>query len=240
MPAERRVNEPIRPWPDRRHSGPGGMIMRFEVAIFAVLLVTAMFASACASRSWTENLFAKQEVRIDEQGERLGELGNRVTTLETSVTQARAAAQGARDVAEIALARTDAADGRRSRLASLGGVPEPQKGRSLFSVVHVRFGVDRADLDGGAEKALAAVLRELRENPSLTVDLEGTTDTTGSAQYNMELSRRRVDAVRRYLLTRGIETPRVGLASAVGPLTDSKIPAAQKRRVAVKFMQASE
>src|SRR5206468_6580130 len=105
---------------------------------------------------------------------------------------------------------------------------------------HVRFGVDRADLDGGAEKALAAVLRELRENPSLTVDLEGATDTTGLAQYNVELSRRRVDAVRRYLLTRGLESPRVGLASAAGPLKDGKIPAAQKRRVAVRLMQASE
>jgi outer membrane protein OmpA-like peptidoglycan-associated protein len=227
------------------------MIMRFRVAILAVLSVPVMFASACASRSWTEGLFAKQEVRIDERfvrveqrseqhGERLGELGNRVTTLETSVSQASAVARGARDLAEIALARTDAADARRSRLASLGGVPEPQKGRALLSVVHVRFGVDRADLDGGAEKALAAVLRELRENPLLTVDLEGATDTTGPAQYNVELSRRRVDAVRRYLLTRGIESPRVGLASAVGPLKDSKIPAAQKRRVAVKLMQASE
>jgi outer membrane protein OmpA-like peptidoglycan-associated protein len=227
------------------------MIMRRSVAILVVLSVPVMFSSACASRSWTKGLFAKQEVQIDERfvrveqrseqhGERLGELGKRVTTLETSVVQASAVARGARGLAVIALTPNDATDVRRSRLASLGGVPEPRKGRALLSIVHVRFGVDRADLDDGAEKALAAVLRELSENPSLTVDLEGATDTTGSAQYNMELSRRRVDAVRRYLLTRGLESPRVGLASAVGPLKDSKIPAAQKRRVAVKLMQASE
>jgi OOP family OmpA-OmpF porin len=110
----------------------------------------------------------------------------------------------------------------------------------VLSVVHVRFGFNRADLDEGAEKALLAVSKELRENPFLTVDLEGSTDAAGSRDYNLKLSLRRVEAVRRFLLAKGIEYPRVLLTSGLGPLGHDKIPDDQKRRVAVKLMQSPE
>jgi OOP family OmpA-OmpF porin len=115
---------------------------------------------------------------------------------------------------------------------------DPVKAKALLGVVHVRFGFDRADLDEGAEKALLAVLKELRENPGLTVALEGATDSMGARDYNVQLSQRRVDAVRRFLLAKGVDSPRVIHSTALGPLRDEKIPDEQKRRVAVKLMKA--
>jgi outer membrane protein OmpA-like peptidoglycan-associated protein len=235
--------------------------MKRPVGVVAVLTVPVLFASGCATESWTQALFAKQEAQVDERfvsverranqtTERVSSLGNRVTVLETSMVQTGDIARGARDQADVALARADAVE---KRVAGVGvAIPrftrdaaaresmsrEPVKAKALLGVVHVRFGFDRADLDEGAEKALLAVLKELRENPGLTVALEGATDSMGARDYNLQLSQRRVEAVRRFLLAKGVDSPRVIHAAAVGPLRDEKIPDEQKRRVAVKLMKA--
>ena len=235
--------------------------MKRPVGVVAVLTVPVLFASGCATESWTESLFAKQEVQIDERfigverranqtSERVSSLGNRVTSLETSMVQTGEMARGARDQADVALARADAVDKRvtgvgvaiprftRDPVTRESATRESIKAKALLGVVHVRFGFDRADLDEGAEKALLAVLKELRENPGLTVALEGATDSMGSRDYNVQLSQRRVETVRRFLLAKGVESPRVIHSTAVGPLRDEKIPDEQKRRVAVKLMKA--
>jgi outer membrane protein OmpA-like peptidoglycan-associated protein len=202
-----------------------------------LMLSVALLSAACASKSWTLALFEKQEAEIDD---RFVQVDARVTALETSVVRTEAVARNARDLADIALTQAGAFDNRRRRPPLTGVAREPRKSRVLLGVVHVRFGFNRADLDDGAETALLEVLKELRENPFLTVDLEGTTDAIGSRHYNLQLSLRRVEAVRRFLLAKGIEYPRVMLSSGIGPLADDKMPDEQKRRVAVKFMQSPE
>jgi outer membrane protein OmpA-like peptidoglycan-associated protein len=214
--------------------------MTASVTSLVTLAVLGLSVSGCASRSWTLTLFEKQEAVIEE---RFIDVDRRFTSLETSVERTAAVARRARDLADIALTRTGAFDAfdngvRRPTIARVAW--EPRKARTLHGVVHVRFGVNRADLDDTAEKALLAVLRELRENPSLTLDLEGTTDPSGPREYNLKLSLRRVETVRRFLLTKGIGYPRVLLLSAVGELRDDKTPPEQKRRVTVKLMQSPE
>lgn len=208
--------------------------MRHGLGVLIVLVVPLLLTAACASRSWTRSIFAKQDAEIDERflrveqrtdqhGERLGALGSRVVSLETSLAETAQVAGAARDRAEIALARTD---GLRTR--------------HLVGTVHVRFDVNRADLDDRAETALAAVVRELVKHPALTVDLEGFTDPTGSRDHNLRLSLRRVEAVRRYLMARGVESPRIVQASGVGELRDRDLPDEHKRRVSIKLMRMSD
>jgi outer membrane protein OmpA-like peptidoglycan-associated protein len=62
--------------------------------------------------------------------------------------------------------------------------------------------------------------------------LEGYTDPRGPRNYNLELSRRRVDAVRRHLVANGVEMWRID-ALGFGPIADKGAPDAQKRRVTV-------
>lgn len=208
--------------------------MRHGVGVLVVLVVPILLANACASRSWTRTLFAKQEAQIDErflgvdrrtdkQSERLVTLGSQVMTLETSLAETAEVARAAHERAEVALARTD---GLRTR--------------ALVGTVHVRFDVNRSDLDDRAELALTSVVGQLRKNPALTVDLEGFTDPTGSRGYNLRLSLRRVEVVRRYLLGRGVESPRIVQSSGVGELRDPNLPDEHKRRVSVKLMRTSE
>ncbi|MGH7332263.1 MAG: OmpA family protein, partial [Candidatus Rokuibacteriota bacterium] len=67
------------------------------------------------------------------------------------------------------------------------------------------------------------------------VELHGYTDPRGTERYNLELSRRRVEAVRRYLVQRGVELPRIN-SIGLGPIVDQGVAPATKRRVTVRMM----
>ena len=56
---------------------------------------------------------------------------------------------------------------------------------------------------------LDSIVDLLRQEPSLTLTIEGHTDAYGSAEYNLELSRHRAVAVMRYLVGHGIDASRL-------------------------------
>ena len=79
------------------------------------------------------------------------------------------------------------------------------------------------------------MVKELKANPNLTVELVGYTDMKGAREYNYNLSQRRVDAVRRFLVEKGVQTGRIQ-ADGLGALGDRGVPEAQKRRVSARLM----
>ncbi len=56
---------------------------------------------------------------------------------------------------------------------------------------------------------LERAYRALRENPDLTVEIQGHTDNIGGAAYNLDLSQRRAAAVRSWLAARGVASSRL-------------------------------
>ena len=62
------------------------------------------------------------------------------------------------------------------------------------------FAYDSADLGGGAVAQLQKVATLIKRNPNATFTLEGYTDSYGSAEYNLDLSRRRAESVKGYLV----------------------------------------
>jgi outer membrane protein OmpA-like peptidoglycan-associated protein len=63
----------------------------------------------------------------------------------------------------------------------------------------VLFKFDSSDLKNADKSPLDEAALALSQNPDAIIVLEGHTDNTGDANYNMRLGERRVDAVRRYL-----------------------------------------
>lgn len=87
----------------------------------------------------------------------------------------------------------------------------------------VLFPTDRADLDRYAAIAISDVLERLGQLEEAEIFLSGNTDRTGSKQYNLELSQRRIDSVRATLLSAGL--PEVWILSeAFGEENPISIP----------------
>ena len=86
----------------------------------------------------------------------------------------------------------------------------------------VFFDWDRANLRADAARILDQVVSAISALGSPKVSLIGNTDTTGPADYNMRLSVRRADAVRDYLMRRGVSSASIS-ATGRGE-TDLRVP----------------
>ena len=129
---------------------------------------------------------------------------------------AQARAQGAQQLAQQATQDAQAARERAAQLeADLAELEAQRTERGLVVTLgnDVLFDTGRADLKAGANRALDQLARFMQEHPERSVLIEGFTDSVGAEDYNMELSRRRADAVRSALLSRGVGADRV---AAVG------------------------
>jgi outer membrane protein OmpA-like peptidoglycan-associated protein len=219
--------------------------MRHGIRLAVVSAALSLLGGGCASVEWTEGLFAKRQVEVDErfvkvetdvreQDERIDRIEVRVADLDTKVTETRDLVRTVNTASSTVVARSTPPEARPARPA-----PDrvtPRAVRTLVAVVHVPFGFDQAELDPGAEAALAAILKELRDNASLTIDLEGSTDAVGKLDYNVRLSQRRVETVRRWLTGHGVAPTRIVGSTARGPLVNGTVKDDLKRRVMVKLM----
>jgi len=79
----------------------------------------------------------------------------------------------------------------------------------VFTLGDVLFESNRADLRPGAMRNLDPLVTFLKNHPERQVLIEGYTDSIGSEQYNLELSQRRADAVRDYIVSHGISPKRI-------------------------------
>lgn len=76
-------------------------------------------------------------------------------------------------------------------------------------VENLYFDFDRATLQEISRPVLESTRDLLGENPGLRLELQGHTDAVGSDAYNLDLSRRRAESVRSWLLEHGIDPGRL-------------------------------
>ncbi len=77
----------------------------------------------------------------------------------------------------------------------------------------VYFDYDSSELNATNQQILDANLQYLQANSSLSIQVEGHCDERGTREYNYALGQRRADAVRNYLISRGIDASRLNAIS---------------------------
>jgi peptidoglycan-associated lipoprotein len=102
-------------------------------------------------------------------------------------------------------------DGRGGIATNSITIPVMRKAAITFDDVHFDF--DKSNLKPEAIRILDDAVMKLQANPTLTVTIEGHTDSIGTAEYNLSLGERRANAVRDYLLNRGIAASRMRTVS---------------------------
>jgi len=73
----------------------------------------------------------------------------------------------------------------------------------------IYFELTKANLLPQSNAELDEVVQWMRQNPNVSIRLEGHTDKIGDADKNLQLSRERVNAVREYLMVKGISGMRI-------------------------------
>ncbi len=111
--------------------------------------------------------------------------------------------------------RRAAEEAERRRLAEEEARRREAERSRVVSIVTERvfFDFDRSDIRSDMESILQRKVSVLREYPGIVVRIEGHADERGSNEYNLALGQRRAEAVRRYLLSYGLEAGRFATIS---------------------------
>ena len=85
--------------------------------------------------------------------------------------------------------------------------------RGCWVIVDTVFETNRAQILAAQRGSLDRAIVILNANPSLRIRLDGHTDDTGQAEYNITLARRRAEAVRDYIVAQGVAPERLRVRS---------------------------
>jgi len=77
---------------------------------------------------------------------------------------------------------------------------------------HVYFSTDSANLDGNAKEVLNSIV-DRTDNSTYTIGVKGYADNRGSESYNVGLSERRAEAVKDYLVSKGISASSISVSA---------------------------
>lgn len=124
---------------------------------------------------------------------------------------ARQQAQMARSEADQARFEAQQSQMERERLEQqLRDMNAKRDERGLvLTLGDVLFDVNRSTLKPGATSTIDRLAAFLKDSQSRSVVIEGHTDSTGSDDYNLELSKMRADAVRTALVERGVRADQI-------------------------------
>lgn len=111
-------------------------------------------------------------------------------------------------------------------------------------LAHINFKFGTAEISGADPvPVLEEVARIMKENPDMRVKITGHTDNIGSEQQNNALSLRRAEAVRDYLVKRGVASSRFVLEGRgeADPIdtNDTELGRGRNRRIEFSVMESN-
>ena len=114
----------------------------------------------------------------------------------------------------------------------------------LITIEGTNFDTNSAKLKPGADKKLNEVVDFATQNKGANLAITGYTDSRGSDKLNQNLSARRAESVKAYLVKKGIAADRITTQGegAANPVADNKTSEgrAKNRRVEIKSMVKEE
>jgi outer membrane protein OmpA-like peptidoglycan-associated protein len=120
--------------------------------------------------------------------------------------------------------------------AIIAGAPRPPSA-PLYVRDSVLFAKNSIDINNAARGVLDLGVVLMAQNPQVTIDIEGHTDSDGSEEMNLSLSQRRVDVIFDYLVSQGVDPARLTKAAygEAEPIADNATSAGRAKNRRVEF-----
>jgi outer membrane protein OmpA-like peptidoglycan-associated protein len=175
----------------------------------------------------------------------MSQVNERIATTDQKLSEVAQAAQEAQGTASRAMEES-AATGAKSAAAidTLGAGVANALNFQLVEQGDVTFALNSATLTPQAKSALDMMAQKALAQPRTVIELVGFTSKVGSSQYNLGLSRRRAEAVQRYLVQQkvplqsihligmGQEAPPANMVADLTAIDQNKPTKAQMNRLA--------
>jgi outer membrane protein OmpA-like peptidoglycan-associated protein len=223
--------------------------MKHSYGLWIAAAVTLTGVIGCTTKNYVKSQTApliQKENELDDKtranNQAIHDVDERATAgINKAQSAADAANQNAQSATKAAGDASTAANDAVHRADSLDSVVKGLENYKSLGNVTVTFGFDKASLTKDSKEQLDGFAQQLGSAKSYILEVTGGTDSTGSAEYNYDLSNRRADAVVQYLASKyGIEARRfyligIGKDKEVAPNTTAE-GRKQNRRVEVQLL----
>ena len=224
--------------------------MRRQMMVFAVAAVTLAVAPACATKGFVRESVGEVNEKVGTLGTSLEETQERVKQNEGRITETDAKATAAGTAATNAQKAAEAAAGQAQEVGQRADARataiENETRKLIFETVisedSGKFKFGDAQLPDEAKAAIDQMVTNLKaDKKAIWIEIEGHTDSTGSAEYNERLGLERAEAVKRYLYEQHqvplhkINTISYGETKPAGE-NRTRDGRAQNRRVVIKVL----
>lgn len=102
---------------------------------------------------------------------------------------------------------------------------------------NIQFETGKEIIKSSSYPLLNKVVKILKENPNISINIDGHTDSTGDETFNKILSKKRAEAVKEHLVKNGINTNKliaIGYGSSK-PIADNNTKEGRKKNRRVEF-----
>ena len=202
------------------------------------ILAVSLALAGCAKKSYVQREVGEANKKVDAVSNEVEKTQQRVQQNEAQIAavdkQAQSGVSEAKSSAQAAMTKAQEAE-------------KAAKGKLVYTVTlsndKVRFPVNKAEISDEAKALLDEAVGPLvKENRGVWFEIEGHTDSTGDAAYNLTLGEQRAMAVRDYIAKKdNIALSRLNVISygEEKPVTDNKTreERAQNRRVVIRILE---
>lgn len=176
-------------------------------AALSTLIVFSMLTTGCATKKFVHKMTDPLETRLGKNEKKTAENTQQIQQVDQRAQEGISAAQSKADSASEQAAKAGEQAQGAQTLAQRGidqanAVDRKVENYDNFQTVKtatVLFGFNKSELTDEDQAKLDQVAAGIQSMKHYVIEVQGYTDTTGSAHYNLQLSHRRADAVVRYL-----------------------------------------
>ncbi len=154
--------------------------------------------------AWTDNVSQALPVlgHMEERGSII--VDGRTVVLSGRVNNDRAKVSLLRDIAPLTQAGLELEDHVLAAPSPASSSPLQKKLNEILSHGSIEFDSNTTTMTPRSRTTLDQLVTQLRHAPRTPIEIGGHTDKYGAPDYNLQLSRRRAEAVRQYFINHGL------------------------------------